>query len=109
MSESTCRHCGRAKVNRPRGLCWSCYYTHGVRDKYEAETIGPGRGILSTSAVLPLAPRPCPFPAGSEERIQCYADRAAAGYAIFHPDDHVHKVEQRPARSRGENKPLDAA
>lgn len=26
-----CRHCGRDKVNRPRGLCWTCYYTPGVR------------------------------------------------------------------------------
>ena len=57
----------------------------------------------------PLAPKPCPHRAGSEERIQCYADRAAAGYAIFHPGDHVQKVEQRPARGRGENKLMEAA
>ena len=35
----------------------------------------------------PLAPKPCPYPAGSEERILCYAERAEAGFTIFHPDD----------------------
>ena len=29
-----CRHCTKSKVNRPRGLCWSCYYTPGVKDLY---------------------------------------------------------------------------
>jgi hypothetical protein len=28
-----CRHCSRAKVVRPRGLCWSCFYKPGGRDK----------------------------------------------------------------------------
>jgi len=27
-----CRHCQKSKVNRPRGLCWSCYYRPGVRE-----------------------------------------------------------------------------
>lgn len=29
-----CRHCQRNKANRPRGLCWSCYYRPGIRDQY---------------------------------------------------------------------------
>ena len=29
-----CRHCTKSKVNRPRGLCWSCYYTPGVKEQY---------------------------------------------------------------------------
>ncbi len=29
-----CRHCHRKKVNRPRGLCWRCYYRPGVRERY---------------------------------------------------------------------------
>ena len=29
---AVCRHCTQSKVNRPRGLCWSCYYTPGVRE-----------------------------------------------------------------------------
>ncbi len=30
----TCRHCTKGRVNRPAGLCWSCYYTPGVREMY---------------------------------------------------------------------------
>lgn len=29
-----CRHCDTNAVNRPRGLCWTCYYTPGVLDLY---------------------------------------------------------------------------
>ena len=29
-----CRHCKKATVSRPRGLCWVCYYTPGVKDLY---------------------------------------------------------------------------
>jgi hypothetical protein len=29
-----CRHCNRKKANRPRGLCFSCYYKPGVIDLY---------------------------------------------------------------------------
>lgn len=29
-----CRNCGKAKVSRPRGMCWHCYYIPGIRDKY---------------------------------------------------------------------------
>lgn len=29
-----CRHCHQAPVSRPRGLCWACYYTPGVKSLY---------------------------------------------------------------------------
>lgn len=29
-----CRHCKRGVVSRPRGLCWSCYYTPSIRERY---------------------------------------------------------------------------
>lgn len=29
-----CRHCNRPKVNRPRGLCWTCYKSRSVREQY---------------------------------------------------------------------------
>lgn len=34
-----CRHCARAKVNRPLGLCWRCYYTPGLREHYGGRTV----------------------------------------------------------------------
>ena len=41
----------------------------------------------------PLAPKPCPYPAGTEERIQCYAERVAKGFAVFHPGDDRTKID----------------
>jgi hypothetical protein len=29
-----CRHCHKHAVNRPRGLCWPCWYIPGVRALY---------------------------------------------------------------------------
>ena len=29
-----CRHCSTRKVTRPRGLCWTCYYTPGIKRLY---------------------------------------------------------------------------
>ncbi len=40
-----CRHCQRVRSNRPRGLCWSCYYTPGVREKYPSTSKYARRGV----------------------------------------------------------------
>ena len=40
-----CRHCKRVQSNRPRGLCWSCYYTPGVREKYPSTSKFARRGV----------------------------------------------------------------
>lgn len=29
-----CRNCRKAKVCRPRGLCWRCYYTPGLKARF---------------------------------------------------------------------------
>jgi hypothetical protein len=34
MGRRLCRHCKRSPDYRPRGLCWACYYSPGVRDQY---------------------------------------------------------------------------
>lgn len=30
-----CLNCGSRKPNRPRGLCWRCYYTPGVATRHQ--------------------------------------------------------------------------
>ena len=40
-----CRHCHRVESNRPRGLCWSCYYTPGVRGQYPSTSKYARRGV----------------------------------------------------------------
>jgi hypothetical protein len=54
-----CRHCGRAKVNRPLGLCWACYYAPAVRALYpSASRYCPGGagGRPRSGVVAPLFP-----------------------------------------------------
>jgi hypothetical protein len=34
MKDFLCRHCGNRKANRPGALCWQCYYTPGVRERF---------------------------------------------------------------------------
>jgi hypothetical protein len=49
-----CRHCHVKVVNRPRGMCWSCYYTPGVKDLYPT-TSKYGRRGPTTEAELKAA------------------------------------------------------
>lgn len=46
-----CRHCKESSANRPKGLCWSCYYTPGVRKLYPSTSkYAPGS---KTHGMLP--------------------------------------------------------
>ena len=45
-----CRHCNRRPSNRPRGLCWTCYYTPGLRDQYPSTSKFGRRGVELTAA-----------------------------------------------------------
>jgi len=83
-----CRNCGREKVNRPRGLCWSCYYRPGVRDRFESESIFGRRGRANGTAVLP--PNPTQARPGSPEKIAVMIERLEAGFALHHPGDLKH-------------------
>lgn len=86
----TCRHCQRKSVSRPRGLCWTCYYAPGVRDKYpptskyasgavraDIDFNGPAKPAPEATAELPLT-------AGKVAVLQA---RAAACVNLWHPDD----------------------
>ncbi len=83
-----CRRCGRGRVNRPRGLCWKCFYTPGVResygpvDKYGRRGIGIGIGYRC--APLPIPTRALP---GTPEKLSVLESRAAAGECLWHPAD----------------------
>lgn len=81
-----CRHCLQSKVNRPRGLCWSCYYTPGVRDLFPSTSKFCNRGVGNGCRNAPL-PVPTAAIPGSEAKVQILADRARAGLALFHPLD----------------------
>lgn len=79
-----CRHCLRCPVSRPRGLCWSCFYRPGVRERYPPQ--GPAiRGLGTGRRRLPCEPTEA-WP-GSPEKIRVLMDRAARGEELFHEND----------------------
>lgn len=81
-----CRHCRRALVCRPRGLCWCCYYAPGVRDRYPVTSKYGRRGVGDFYRVAPL-PDPTAALPGTPKKVAVLAARAAAGTALFHPKD----------------------
>jgi hypothetical protein len=84
-----CQHCRRNKANRPRGLCWACFYTPGVRERYGWRGVGGSsqRGLGLTNAEPPPCPVPTPVPPGPG-KVAVLAARAEAGVGLFHPDDY---------------------
>ena len=85
---AVCRHCGHCKVNRPRGLCWHCYYTPGLKEQYPSTSKyarrGVGNGVRHNP---PLPAEPCLFPPGTPQRLAEVERRAAAGEQLHHPQD----------------------
>ena len=77
-----CRHCDRNRASRPRGLCWSCFYSPGVRERYPP---CHRRGTGSSRKRLPCEPTDA-IP-GSPEKIRVLMDRVARGQELFHDDD----------------------
>ena len=53
-----CKHCQKSKVNRPRGLCWSCYYTPGVKELFPSTSKYARRGVGNFTGNAPLSPEP---------------------------------------------------
>lgn len=83
-----CKHCTKAAVNRPRGLCWGCYYTPGLKEKYPSTSKYARRGRGgSKMGELPLPSFPTSALPGTEEKLAVMEARSKAGEAIFHPDD----------------------
>ena len=84
-----CRHCQKTKSNRPRGLCWTCYYTPGVRELYPSTSKFARRGVGNFSGNAPLPDAPTDATPGSEEKIRILIERARLKQALFHPLDSI--------------------
>lgn len=82
-----CKHCKKGLVNRPRGLCWACYYTPGVKELYPSTSKYARRGNGGGMVGLPLAPETTVALPGTAEKVAVMAARSAAGFSIFHPND----------------------
>jgi hypothetical protein len=82
-----CRHCQRAPVNRPRGLCWVCYYTPGLKNQYPSTSKFGRRGLDDFYGELPLATLPTRALPGSHEKIAVLQERALCRQSLWHPED----------------------
>jgi hypothetical protein len=82
-----CAHCQRRPRSRPRGLCWGCYYTPGIRKRYPRINRFAVRGgeDFRGYAYLPIEPtRALP---GSPEKVAVLAERARRRVSLWHPAD----------------------
>jgi hypothetical protein len=81
-----CKHCQRRQANRPRGLCYPCFYTEGVRRLYPVAALGNHRGVGLGTGKAPL-PLPTDAPPGTEAKVLVLCDRARRHEQLFHPQD----------------------
>jgi hypothetical protein len=86
-NDMLCCHCQKKKQNRPRGLCWTCYYGPGIRALHPSSSKFARHGILDKNGGVPLPHRPTAAVPGSEAKIQVLMERAQLQQALFHPED----------------------
>ena len=82
-----CRHCQKVRSNRPRGLCWSCYYRPGVREQYPSTSKYARRGVSDFNGQTTVAGKPTEALPGSEAKVEILAERARLGLSLWHPSD----------------------
>ena len=81
-----CRHCNKVKSNRPRGLCWSCYYRPGVRELFPSTSKFARRGVGDFNGRTSL-PTPTNALPGTPEKIAVLEQRAQMRQSLWHPND----------------------
>jgi hypothetical protein len=89
-----CRHCQKVRANRPRGLCWSCYYNPEIRARYPSTSKYGRRGLDDFSGPAPLPSTPTQALPGTPEKIAVLAERARLRQELWHPLD---ATLERPA------------
>src|SRR5689334_19756437 len=87
MTDMLCRHCKKVRSNRPRGLCWSCYYTPGVREQYPSTSKFARRGVSDFNGATQLAAKATTALPGSDAKVAVLAERARLGLSLWHPGD----------------------
>jgi hypothetical protein len=96
-----CRHCHKTPSNRPRGLCWTCYYTPGVRELFPSTSKFARRGLGNFCGSAPLPEFPTQAMPGSDAKVLVLIERARRRQALFHPDDATVAQAARPVAIAG--------
>jgi hypothetical protein len=82
-----CKHCQRVPSNRPRGLCWTCYYKPGVRELYPSTSKFARRGVEDRVGKVALPPTPTRALPGTPEKVAILEERARLRVSLWHPAD----------------------
>lgn len=88
MSEP-CRVCGLKPSNRPRGLCWRCYYSTGVRELAPVRARCHGSRLVNPTADGHAPASATEAAPGTPEKVSELEARALNGEALWHPGDGV--------------------
>jgi hypothetical protein len=91
MGSKWCIHCCKALCSRPRGLCFACYGTPGIRGLYAPRknqfTDAVPLGDFNGGYTPPLLPTPAP--PGTAEKIAVLTERAERRERLWHPRDNL--------------------
>src|SRR4051794_22634490 len=90
-----CRHCEHVPAGRPRGLCWSCYYTPGIRERYPSTSKFARRGAGNFNGQPELLPEPTEAVPGSPEKVAILERRVMLRQSLWHPEDAPMDAESR--------------
>jgi len=82
-----CRHCRRRPANRPRRLCWNCYYAPGVRDRYPSAAQHASKQLATANVEPPPPEEPTAAQPGTPAKVTVLEQRVAAKRGLWHPDD----------------------
>jgi hypothetical protein len=82
-----CQHCNELPVSRPRRLCWSCYYTPGVRERYPSTSKFGRRGIGNFNGTPPLPAFATGALPGTAAKLAVLEERARQRLNLWHPAD----------------------
>ena len=103
-----CRHCLKSQVNRPRGLCWTCYYAPGVKDQYPSTSKYARRGAGNFNGSTPPPTRPTIAAPGTLDKVEVLAERVCNRQSLFHPADAQYEGDPRPINFLCKNHPQPA-
>ena len=88
--EKRCQNCGIRRANRPRQMCYTCYYrTPEARDNCPstskfAPRSCPDRDYVSGRALPPAPTEEVP---GTEAKLAVLAERFSLRASLWHPGD----------------------
>ncbi|HEY2784014.1 MAG TPA: hypothetical protein VGJ05_03490 [Fimbriiglobus sp.] len=87
MTSVACRNCKSAKATRPRQLCFRCYYTPEVRNRFPSASKFGRRGVGNFCGNAPTPFAPTTAAPGSLEKLAVLEMRARLNQALWHPLD----------------------